>query len=84
MLDEHQKVDYVSCTVVGMAEDDQDRWQRFVAEQLAEINEKNSSLLGGHDPKQIPNDEPETDYNQYHSTTPQQVFQYLLSNCLLI
>ena len=49
-----------------MAEDEQNRWSDFVGESLADINEKNSSNLGGHNPKILSDDE-NGDYSRYDS-----------------
>nr|XP_039253529.1 serine/threonine-protein phosphatase 6 regulatory subunit 3-like isoform X1 [Styela clava] len=40
-----------------MPEEDQGRWQKFVAEALSEMNEKNSRELGGHNPMHFSSDE---------------------------
>jgi len=58
--------DRVNLFIRGMAEDEQNRWSDFVGESLAEINEKNSSNLGGHNPK-ILSDTENDDYTRYDS-----------------
>merc|ERR1739838_151373 len=61
--------------IQGMAEEDQDRWERFVAEPLAEINDKNSRQLGGCNPKQVcSEDEDEPNYGSSFDNGPQQAF----------
>jgi len=63
--------DRVNLFIRGMAEDEQNRWSDFVGESLADINEKNSSNLGGHNPKILSDDE-NGDYSRYDSA--QQAF----------
>ena len=42
---------------VGMPEEDQGRWQKFLTESLADMNEKNSRELGGHNPMHFSSDD---------------------------
>ena len=50
--------------LLGMPEEDQGRWEKFVTESLAEMNEKNSRELGGHNPMHFSSDDDaDTDYN---------------------
>nr|CAB3265861.1 serine/threonine-protein phosphatase 6 regulatory subunit 3 [Phallusia mammillata] len=63
--------------IEGMPEEDQGRWQKFVAEPLAEINDKNSRELGGHNPMHFSSDDDaDTDYSNipFTSGSAQQAF----------
>uniref|UniRef100_H2ZK14 Uncharacterized protein n=1 Tax=Ciona savignyi TaxID=51511 RepID=H2ZK14_CIOSA len=62
--------------IEGMPEEDQGRWQKFVTEPLAEINEKNSRELGGHNPMHFSSDDDgDSDYRDipFTSNSAQQV-----------
>ena len=59
---------------LGMPEEDQGRWQKFVAEPLSEMNEKNTRELGGHNPMHFSSDDDaDADYNLPFTSTAQQV-----------
>uniref|UniRef100_H2ZK13 Uncharacterized protein n=1 Tax=Ciona savignyi TaxID=51511 RepID=H2ZK13_CIOSA len=63
--------------IEGMPEEDQGRWQKFVTEPLAEINEKNSRELGGHNPMHFSSDDDgDSDYRDipFTSNSAQQAF----------
>jgi len=53
-----------------MPEEDQGRWQKFVAEPLAEMNDKNSRELGGHNPMHFSSDDDgDSDYRDIPFST---------------
>ena len=63
-----------------MPEEDQGRWEKFVTESLAEINEKNSRELGGHNPMHFSSDDDaDTDYSTipFAGGSAQQVYANL-------
>lgn len=61
-----------------MPEEDQGRWQKFVAEPLTEMNEKNARELGGHNPMHFSSDDDaDTDYNLPFANSAQQVCFFL-------
>lgn len=78
-MDKGRNSDKIKAFIEGMAEDDQDRWGHFVGESLAEINEKNSSQLGGHNPKaRCSDDDGDADYSRFDSSGQQAFNDYQL------
>ena len=64
-----------------MPEEDQGRWQKFVSDQLNDMNEKNARELGGHNPMHFSSDDDaDTDYRelQFTAGSTQQVGPLLL------
>lgn len=60
-----------------MPEEDQGRWQKFVAETLSELNERNSRELGGHNPMHFSSDEDNDDFRDVPFTTDSSLQQVL-------
>ncbi|XP_076799633.1 serine/threonine-protein phosphatase 6 regulatory subunit 3-like isoform X1 [Clavelina lepadiformis] len=59
--------------IEGMPEEDQDRWRKFVTEPLAEVNERNSRELGGHNPMHFSSDDDGEDI-AFNPNSAQQAF----------
>nr|XP_002131688.1 serine/threonine-protein phosphatase 6 regulatory subunit 3 isoform X1 [Ciona intestinalis] len=76
-IEKGSNADRIRQFIEGMPEEDQGRWQKFVSEPLAEMNEKNSRELGGHNPMHFSSDDDgETDYRDipFTSSSAQQAF----------
>uniref|UniRef100_F6UNS9 Uncharacterized protein n=1 Tax=Ciona intestinalis TaxID=7719 RepID=F6UNS9_CIOIN len=69
-IEKGSNADRIRQFIEGMPEEDQGRWQKFVSEPLAEMNEKNSRELGGHNPMHFSSDDDgETDYRDIPFTS---------------
>lgn len=63
-MEKGTNADRIRQFIEGMPEEDQGRWEKFVTESLAEMNDKNSRELGGHNPMHFSSDDDaDTDYN---------------------
>jgi len=68
-MDKGINAERIKMFISGMPEEDQGRWQKFVSDQLNDMNEKNARELGGHNPMHFSSDDDaDTDYRELQFT----------------